>query len=101
MEQAAKKYGIRLYDRQLACAPLTSKEAQDYYGAMAAGANYAWANRQIISHWVRQAFNKYFKGDLPVSEALSRTVFSIPIHPYLTPDEIENVCNVLLEASRE
>jgi dTDP-4-amino-4,6-dideoxygalactose transaminase len=47
------------------------------------------------------AHMRYFKGDLPVSEALSRTVFSIPIHPYLTPDEIENVCNVLLEASRE
>jgi tRNA-splicing ligase RtcB len=64
MEQAAKKYGIRLYDRQLACAPLSSKEAQDYYGAMAAGANYAWANRQIISHWVREAFNRYFKKDV-------------------------------------
>jgi len=64
MEQAANKYGIRLYDRQLACAPLSSKEAKDYYGAMAAGANYAWANRQIISHRIREAFNKYFGRDV-------------------------------------
>jgi len=60
MEQAAGRYGIRLYDRQLACAPLASKEAQDYFSAMAAGANYAWANRQIISHWVREAFKRFY-----------------------------------------
>lgn len=64
MEQAARKYGIQLYDRQLACAPLTSNEARDYYAAMAAGANYAWANRQIISHWVRKAFNRYYKTEV-------------------------------------
>ncbi|WP_424357482.1 RtcB family protein [Methanocella sp. MCL-LM] len=64
LEQASRKYGIKLADRQLACAPLTSQEAQDYFGAMAAGANYAWANRQMISHWVREAFNKQFHTDL-------------------------------------
>jgi tRNA-splicing ligase RtcB len=64
MEQASTKYGIHLYDRQLACAPLASKEAQDYFAAMAAGANYAWANRQIISHWVREAFKKHYGQEL-------------------------------------
>ncbi|BAI62100.1 conserved hypothetical protein [Methanocella paludicola SANAE] len=64
MEQASRKYGIKLYDRQLACAPLSSPEAKDYFAAMAAGANYAWANRQIISHWVREAFSKYYKRDV-------------------------------------
>jgi tRNA-splicing ligase RtcB len=64
MEQASRKYGINLYDRQLACAPLSSIEAKDYFAAMAAGANYAWANRQIISHWVREAFSKYYKRDV-------------------------------------
>ncbi|HTX43868.1 MAG TPA: RtcB family protein [Methanocella sp.] len=64
MEHAAGKYGIRLYDRQLACAPLSSPEARDYFAAMAAGANYAWANRQIISHWVREVFKRYYKSDI-------------------------------------
>jgi tRNA-splicing ligase RtcB len=64
MEHASGKYGIRLYDRQLACAPLASKEAQDYFAAMAAGANYAWANRQIISHWVRETFKRYYRSDV-------------------------------------
>lgn len=64
LEQASRKYGIKLYDRQLACAPLSSKEAMDYFAAMAAGANYAWANRQMISHWVREAFGRHYRRDL-------------------------------------
>ncbi len=60
LEKASKKYGIRLPDRQLACAPLTSKEGQQYFGAMAAAANYAWANRQIIMHQVRLIFESAF-----------------------------------------
>ncbi|MEN9979675.1 MAG: RtcB family protein [candidate division WOR-3 bacterium] len=53
---AARKYGITLVDRQLACAPLDSPEGKRYFGAMVAAANYAWANRQAITHWVREAF---------------------------------------------
>ena len=56
MESAVKRYNINLPDRQLACAPAQSKEAQDYFKAMACGANYAWNNRQMILHWVRQSF---------------------------------------------
>ena len=58
MHQAYRKYGIELPDPQLACAPVNSKEAQDYFRAMACGANYAWANRQLITHWVRGAFER-------------------------------------------
>ncbi len=60
MEAAVKKYGIKIPDRQLACAPYDSKEGQDYLAAMACAANYAWANRQIITHLVRRAFEKVF-----------------------------------------
>jgi tRNA-splicing ligase RtcB len=60
MEQAVSKYGIKLPDRQLACAPIESKEGQDYLTAMACAANYAWANRQCIAHWVRESFSKVF-----------------------------------------
>lgn len=61
MEQAIRKYGIAIPDRQLACAPLSSTEGQDYFAAMACAANYAWANRQCIMHWTRQAFTKVFE----------------------------------------
>ncbi len=58
MEKAAGKYKIELYDRELACAPFQSQEAQDYLAAMRAAANYAWANRQCIMHWTRETFVK-------------------------------------------
>jgi tRNA-splicing ligase RtcB len=53
-EQALRRYGITVPDRQLACAPLESKEAQAYLGAMRAAANFAFANRQVIAHWARE-----------------------------------------------
>jgi tRNA-splicing ligase RtcB len=56
--EAVRKYGINLPDRQLACAPVKSPEGQDYLAAMACAANYAWANRQCIAHWVRESFIK-------------------------------------------
>jgi tRNA-splicing ligase RtcB len=56
--QAVKKYGISLPDRQLACAPVNSSEGQSYLAAMACAANYAWTNRQCITHWVREAMMK-------------------------------------------
>ncbi len=55
MMAAVQRYGIDLPDRQLACAPVTSPEGKAYLGAMACAANYAWANRQCITHWTRQA----------------------------------------------
>jgi tRNA-splicing ligase RtcB len=58
LEQAVKKYNIFLPDRQLACAPVSSKEGQSYLKAMACAANFAWANRQLIVHWVRESFEK-------------------------------------------
>jgi len=57
---AVKKYGINLPDRQLACAPLQSPEGQDYLAAMACAANYAWTNRQCITHWTRESFVEVF-----------------------------------------
>jgi tRNA-splicing ligase RtcB len=60
MEEAVTRYGIDLPDRQLACAPLESKEGKDYLAAMACAANYAWANRQCITHWARESFVKVF-----------------------------------------
>jgi tRNA-splicing ligase RtcB len=55
MQSAARRYGISLPDRQLCCAPFMSSEGQAYFGAMCAGANFARANRQVITHFARQA----------------------------------------------
>jgi tRNA-splicing ligase RtcB len=56
MISAMKRYNIELPDRQLACVPLDAPEGQAYLSAMRGAANYAWANRQCIMHWVRGAF---------------------------------------------
>jgi tRNA-splicing ligase RtcB len=58
MIRAMQKYGIEVPDRQLACAPVDSPEGQAYLAAMRCAANYAWANRQCITHWVREAFGR-------------------------------------------
>ncbi|MDL2246652.1 RtcB family protein [Methanobrevibacter sp. OttesenSCG-928-K11] len=63
MDRAYKKYKIDIPDRQLACAPYDSDEAQDYLKAMYAAANYAWANRQMITHWVRESFENVLSKD--------------------------------------
>jgi len=55
MGEASRKYGIALPDRQLACAPIQSPEGQRYLGAMAAAANFAFANRQVMTHWIRES----------------------------------------------
>src|SRR5690606_13229843 len=61
MMQAAVRYGIELPDRQLACAPLDSPEAQRYLGAMNAAANFAFGNRQMMAYRVREAFARIFE----------------------------------------
>src|ERR1051325_5053672 len=63
MEKAADRYKVHLVDRQLAATPVTSREAEDYWGAMCAGANFAWTNRQLITHWVREGFSQVFRRD--------------------------------------
>jgi tRNA-splicing ligase RtcB len=59
---AVKRYGIHLPDRELVCAPLNSPEGQSYLGAMRCAANYAFANRQVLAHNARQAFESVLAG---------------------------------------
>jgi tRNA-splicing ligase RtcB len=63
MNEAMPRYSISLPDRQLACVPMKSPEARDYFAAMAAAANFAWANRQAITHFTRGAFRKVLGDD--------------------------------------
>ena len=60
LQKTPAKYGIELPDRQLICAPVNSPEGQRYFSAMRAAANYAWANRQVLMHLVRQSFAEFF-----------------------------------------
>lgn len=62
-DKAMKKYGITVRDRELACAPFKSPEGSDYYKAMLCAANSAFANRQIITHRIRESFSKVFDAD--------------------------------------
>ncbi|MCE4615047.1 MAG: RtcB family protein [Desulfurococcales archaeon] len=63
MERAMRKYGTVPPDRELASVPYSSEEAQKYIRAMAAAANFAWTNRQLISYWTRESFGKVFHTD--------------------------------------
>ncbi len=56
MQGAMQRYGIKLKDRELACTPFSSDEGQRYFGALACGLNFAWANRQMITHFARKAW---------------------------------------------
>jgi len=60
LQGASQKYGYDLPDRELCCAPISSPEGKDYLAAMAAAANFAFANRQIITQEVRDAFEQVF-----------------------------------------
>jgi tRNA-splicing ligase RtcB len=63
MEHAVRQYKIELPDRELVNVPVTSPEGQAYFSAMACAANYAWTNRQMIVHWVRESFEQVFGHD--------------------------------------
>ncbi len=63
MNEAMRRHNISLPDRQLACVPIHSPEGQSYLAAMAASANFAWANRQAITHFTRQSFTRIFGED--------------------------------------
>jgi tRNA-splicing ligase RtcB len=64
LQPAVQKYGIRLPDRQLVCAPMDSTEGRAYFGAMACAANYAFANRQVLTHYVRLSFEQTLAGEV-------------------------------------
>jgi len=74
-ERAAKQYGIKLPDPQLVCAPVNSPEGQDYYKAMKCAVNYAFANRLVMTHWIRETFQKVFSK--PWEEMDMHTIYAI------------------------
>ena len=95
MNEAVRKYGIDLPDRQLCCAPVESPEGKNYLAAMKAAINYAFANRQIITHWVREAFARALGqgpeklGLIPVYDVAHNIA---KIETYLVGDKKIRVC---------
>ncbi len=63
MERAMRRYGIRPPDRELACVPWNTREAEDYFAAMSAAVNYAFTNRQLVTYWIRESFQQVFHTD--------------------------------------
>ncbi len=61
-QKAVHQYGYKLPDRELVCAPVSSREGQDYLAAMKAAANYAFANRQVLTHHIRRSFEQALAG---------------------------------------
>ncbi|MFQ5892079.1 MAG: RtcB family protein [Candidatus Methanofastidiosia archaeon] len=80
MERASHKFKIPLPDRELACAPFNSKEGSSYFFGMACAANYAWANRQMITHWVRESFERLFKSQLEILYDVAHNIAKREVH---------------------
>ncbi len=75
------KYGIKLSDRELACVPFNSPEGQRFFSAMAGGDNYAWANRQMITHYIRKAWQVVVgKGELNLLYDVAHNIAKIENH---------------------
>jgi tRNA-splicing ligase RtcB len=74
-ERALRRFGIQVPDRQLACAPVDSEEARTYLGSMRAAANFAFANRQLLTHWTREIVQRV-TGRTPADLAM-RVVYDV------------------------
>jgi tRNA-splicing ligase RtcB len=76
------KYGIKLPDRELACVPFSSPEGQRFFKAMSAACNFAWANRHMISHYVRKAWKKVLgeKANLKLLYDVAHNIAKIEEH---------------------
>ena len=95
MLKAAAKYAIELPDRQLCCAPLGSEEGRRYLGAMGAAANFAFANRHLMAHWVRESL-EHGLGFVPREHRL-RTVYDVchniaKLERHATPTGVRELC---------
>ncbi|WP_290662170.1 RtcB family protein [Ignavibacterium sp.] len=93
--KASEKYGFKLPDKQLACAPIKSQEGQDYLAAMQAAANFAWNNRQVIMHLAMKSFLETF--NMKESDLGFRLVYDVchniaKIEKHRIGNEVKEVC---------
>ena len=95
LRHVPQKYGIDLPDKQLVCAPIESPEGTKYLGAMRAAANYAWCNRQIMTHLARQAFADVF--ETPAERLGMHLVYDVAhniakMEPYDVDGKMKSLC---------
>ncbi|GMU36398.1 MAG: RNA-splicing ligase RtcB [Phycisphaerae bacterium] len=95
LRDAPRKYGIDLPDRQLVCAPVNSPEGERYLGAMRAAANFAWSNRQIMTHLAREAFSQVFES--PAEQLGMTLVYDVAhniakMEPYEVDGKVVPLC---------
>ncbi len=93
--KASDRYGFKLPDRQLACAPLNSREGKDYLSAMQAAANFAWNNRQVIMHLAKKSFMETFS--MKESELGFNLIYDVchniaKIEEHFINSEMKKVC---------
>ena len=88
MNKAMPDYGIKVPDRELVCVPFSSKEGRDYFAAMSAAANFAWANRQLMSWGMRKVFAKIFgrEGELKLIYDVAHNIAKIEQHTLTDAD---------------
>jgi len=96
IEEACVRYGISVPDKQLACAPIRSDEGQKYLAAMNAAANFAYCNRQLITHWVREAFRRVLgldpRADLDMSLIYDVSHNTAKIEEHRVDGELKELC---------
>jgi tRNA-splicing ligase RtcB len=98
-ESATKRYNIRVPDRQLACAPFNSPEATSYLAALSAAANYAWANREILSFMAIKVFLKTI--NLSLMDAQPKLIYDIAHNIVKIEDHIVDGCKMQLAVHRK
>jgi tRNA-splicing ligase RtcB len=95
MIEASRRYGIELLDKQLCCAPIDSREGKKYLSAMACAANFAFVNRQLITHWVRESFEQVFQlgpGDLQLEVVYDVCHNIAKLETHEVDGEMKEVC---------
>jgi tRNA-splicing ligase RtcB len=90
MLQNAEKYGIKLPDRQLAALPFNSIEGQKYFKAMKCGANFAWANRQVIAWEAGKAWNRIFGSKLKTVYDVAHNIAKVELFDFGDKSQIQN-----------
>jgi len=80
MLQELPEFGIKLPDRELACLPFSSKDGQRYFAAMSAAANFAWANRQMITYRTREVWKQILGGDLSLVYDVAHNIAKVEEH---------------------